>query len=55
MIQGAWYPYILVAVVTAVVILVEEAFSDIGMNSRRAVIHLEFDFDKYWLKSLEEV
>ena len=39
-INGAWYPDISVAVVTALGVLVEEVLSDIGMNSSRSVIHL---------------
>ena len=39
-IQGACDPYRSVVVVTSVVITVEEAFMDIVINSRRAVIHL---------------
>ena len=42
-IQGAWYPDRLVVMVKVVGVLLEEAFSNIGINSRRAVIHLEFD------------
>ena len=44
-IQGAWDPYRLVTVVPAVDVQRKEALSDIGMNSRRAVIHLEYDFE----------
>ena len=39
-IQVAWDPYILVAVITDVGVPVEEELSDIGINVRRAVIHL---------------
>ena len=39
-IQGVWDPGISVVVVTAVGVPVEEVLSDIGMNSKRAVIHL---------------
>ena len=53
-IQEAWATYRSVEVVTAVDLLVEEALADIGMNSRRAVIHLECDCEEDWLKSLEE-
>ena len=38
-IKRDWDTYRSLAVVTAVGILVEEALSDIGMNTRRAVIH----------------
>ena len=41
--REAWYPDILVELITAVCVPVEEALSDIGMNARRAVIHLEYD------------
>ena len=41
-IQGAWDTDISVAVTTDVGVPVEEAISDIGMNSRRVVIHLEY-------------
>ena len=37
-IQGAWDPYILLAMVTSMSVLMEEVLSDIGMNARRAVI-----------------
>ena len=37
---GSWYPEISLFVVMIFCVLVEEAFSDIGMNSRRAVVHL---------------
>ena len=39
-IQGFWDPDRSVAVVTAVDVLVEERLYDIGIDSRRAVIHL---------------
>ena len=39
-IQGAWDKNRSEVVVTAVGVPVEEALSDIGMNSRREVIHL---------------
>ena len=42
-IQVAWDPDRSVAVITSVGVPVEEVLSDIGSNSRRAVIHLEFD------------
>ena len=41
-IQGAWDPYRLLAVTTAMGVPVEEAISDIGMNSRRVVVYLEY-------------
>ena len=44
-IQGAWDPDRSVAVVTSVGVPVEEALSDIIMNSKRAVIRLECDFE----------
>ena len=44
----------LVSVVIAVFVPLEEALADIGINSRRAVIHLECYCEEYWLKSLEE-
>ena len=34
---------------------VEEVLSDIGMNYKIEVIHLECDCEEDWLKSLEEV
>ena len=34
--------------------MVEEELSDNGINARRVVIHLEFDCEEDWLKSLEE-
>ena len=45
-IQGDWDPDISVSVVTSVGVTVEEVLSDIGMNSRIALIHLEFDCDE---------
>ena len=53
-IQGVWYPDISVAVVTVVGVSTEEALADIGMNSRRAVIHLEYGCEEDWLNPLEE-
>ena len=44
-IQGAWEPYRSVAVVTDVGVPVEEALLEIGMNSKRAVVHLECDYE----------
>ena len=41
-IQGAWDSYISVAEVTAVGVPMDEALLDIEINTRRAVIHLEF-------------
>ena len=51
-IQRAWYPEILVDVITTVGVLVEEALSDIGMNTRRAVIRLEYYFEETWINSV---
>ena len=45
-IKGTWDTDRSVEVVTAVGVPVEEALSDIGMNARRAVIHLECDFEE---------
>ena len=42
-IQGACYPEISVAVITTVSIPVEDDFDDIGMNSRKVVIRVEYD------------
>ena len=41
--------------VTAAGVPAEEALSDIGMNDRRAMIHLERDDEEEWIKSLEEI
>ena len=54
-IQGLWYPDRSVVVVTDVVVLVEESLSKIVINSRRAVIRLEFNGEGEWINSLEEV
>ena len=51
-IQGAWDTDRSVAVVTAVGVPVEGALADIGMNSRRVVIHLECDCEENLLKLL---
>ena len=40
--------------ITAVGVPVEEALSDIEMNARIAVIHLERDGGEEWINSLEE-
>ena len=53
-IQGEWDPDILVAVIMALGVPVEEALSDIGKNSRIAAIHLECDGEEEWIKSLKE-
>ena len=53
-IYGAWDLDISVAVVTTLGVPVGEALSDIIINFKRAVIHLECDCEKDWLKSLEE-
>ena len=45
-IQGAWDVEASVAVITTVGVLMEEAFPDIGMNSRRAAVYLECDFEE---------
>ena len=34
---------------------VEEALADIGMKTINMVIHMEFDGEAYWVKSLGEV
>ena len=39
-IQREWDPDRLVAVITAMGVLVGEAFSSIGINARRSVVHL---------------
>ena len=52
-IQGAWDPDRSMAVITAMGVLVEEVFSDIGMNSRRSVINLECDDWEEWINSIE--
>ena len=49
---GGWYPDISVSVVVSVGVPVEEALLEIGMNSRRAVINLEFYCEKYFINSL---
>ena len=33
-------------------VILEEALSDIGMNTSKSGIHLEFYCDQYWIKSL---
>ena len=53
-IQGVCYPGRSVAAVTALGVPMEEVLSGIGMNSKRKLIHLEFDCEEYCLKSLEE-
>ena len=40
-IQGTWYPEILVDVITAVGVPVEEALANIGMNTIKVVIRME--------------
>ena len=50
--RGAWDPDRPVAVITAMGVPLEEALSDIGINSRRAVIHIECDGEAPWVKSL---
>ena len=45
-IQGAWDPKKLVHVITTVGVPAEEAFLDIGMNPKRAAIHLERDCEE---------
>ena len=40
--------------VTAVGVTVEGDLADIVMNTRRAVIYLEFYYEEDWLNSLEE-
>ena len=47
-IQGDWDPDISVALVTVMGVTLEEVLSDIGMNVRRSVIHLEFDCEEDW-------
>ena len=42
-IHGVWDPDRSVAVVTSVVVPVEESLPGIGVNSRRAVVNLECD------------
>ena len=44
-IQGAWDPEILVAVITMVGVLVEEALVDIVMKAKKLVIHMECDVE----------
>ena len=44
-IHEAWETEILVAIITMVVVPVEEALSNIGMNTMRAVINLVCDGD----------
>ena len=38
--------------ITAMYVLVEEALSDIRMNARRVVIHLECDYEEVWITKL---
>ena len=52
-IHGSWDPDRSVAVITAMGVPAEEALSDIGMNSRRAVIYLKCDGEEECIKSLE--
>ena len=45
-IQEAWDPEILVSVITTVGVPVDEALSDIVMNARIEVIHLEYSCEE---------
>ena len=45
-IQGSWDPEILVSVITTVGVPVDEALSDIVMNARIEVIHLEYSCEE---------
>ena len=49
-IPGGWYLDISVAVITYVGVPVEETSLDIGINVRRAVIHLECYCGEAWIK-----
>ena len=40
--------------ITYVGVPLEEALSYIGINARRAEIHLECDGEEEWIKSIEE-
>ena len=53
-IQGDWGPNISVSVVITLWVPVEEALLCIGMNARRAVIHLKYYCKEDWLNLLEE-
>ena len=50
--QGYWDPEIFVEVVRTVVVSVEEALEDIGMNAINVVINMEYDGEASWLSSL---
>ena len=54
-IQGLWDPEISVAVITTAGIPLEDSLAGIGMKTRNLVIHMEFDGEAYWVKSLGEV
>ena len=45
----------MVAVITDLGVPVKEVLSYIGMNATRAAINLEYDGEKEWINSLEEV
>ena len=50
--QVVWDPEISVAVITTVGVPVEEAFSGIGMNSRKVVFRMECNVKSSWLRSI---
>ena len=52
-VQGYWDLDRSAEVITAVDVPVDWVLSDIGMNSRRAVVRLECDGDEEWINSLE--
>ena len=52
-IHGAWDQDRSLVVVTAVGVPVEEALSDIGMNSRRAVINLAYNCYEDCINTIE--
>ena len=54
-VQGAWYPEILVAVINSVGVPVEDYLDDIGIYSRKLVIRMDCDGESNWVRSIVEV
>ena len=54
-IKEAWYTEIFLAVTTTVGVPVGEALTDVGMNSRKVLMHMECGRKGSWVKVLREV
>ena len=53
--NGAWESERLAAVVIEVVVPVDQDLENIGMHIRKMLVHMEFNYNIPWIRSLKEL